>query len=282
MVWNGDGIYKQIGPNINQFTLLTSGYPGDPAFIALSPDYQRAALGAGFSGDLTIVNADSPAIVQHSLNTSNNYWGAWISNTQLLINRSVYVGPGPFDYDLAELALVDISGTPTTKVVLDDIGMFSAAFAVDLNAGVVYAADGNTGETRSFDIADLVTAYNTDTPALWTAGQLIGTYNAGGPVAVNNDGNLVIGGFPSIQTVDPDDGSILDSYDPVGTGFEYYYAFYIPALDMIIALQSIFGGDPVAYAPNGTIIAFVPVMGFAGVSIAISAIALVGYRRRRS
>ncbi|MFA6242929.1 MAG: hypothetical protein WC655_18460 [Candidatus Hydrogenedentales bacterium] len=280
LVWNGGELFEQGGVNLDFFTQVASGYPGDASFLAISPDATRAALGAGYSGAITVVNLASPGTPVATVNTVNNYSGAWISNTQLIINRAIYLGPGPYDYDLPELVLVDFSGTPTFKVVVENVGTYSASIAVDPALQYLYTADGWTGETRRFAVADLVNAFNTNTPLAWPAGSLIGTFNSGGPVAVDNDGNLVIGGFGSIQTVNPSTGLVVGSYDPVGTGFEFYNASYNPFTGLIIAIQSVYLGVPGLWTPSDTLVPL-PVLSGMGIAVALAVLSMLGYRKGR-
>ncbi|MBX7256648.1 MAG: hypothetical protein K1Y02_09830 [Candidatus Hydrogenedentes bacterium] len=280
LVWNGGDVFEQAGVNVDYFTQVASGYPGDASFLAITPDGSRAALGAGYSGAITVVALNAPGTPVASINTVNNYSGVWISNTQLLINRALYVGPGPYDYDLPELVLVDFSGTPTFKVVVEDVGTYSAAIAVDAALQYIYTADGWTGETRRFAVANLINAFNTNTPLTWTSGALIGTYNSGGPAGVDNDGNLIIGGFGSIQTVNPTTGLVVNNYDPVGTGFEFYNAGFNPFTGLIIAIQSVYLGVPGLWTPADTLI---PLPGLTGLGIVacLAALSALGARKAR-
>src|SRR5690606_21206309 len=52
LVWNGNELIVEVDPGLEQFDTIASGYAGDPGFIAISPDWQRLILGAGFSGNL--------------------------------------------------------------------------------------------------------------------------------------------------------------------------------------------------------------------------------------
>lgn len=280
LVWNGGELFEQAGVNLDYFTQVASGYPGDASFLAITPDGTRAALGAGFSGEITVVPLSAPGTAVATVNTVNNYSGVWISNTQLIINRAVFIGPNPYDYDQPELVLVDFSATPVFRVVVEDVGAYSASVAVDGALQFVYAADGLTGETRRFEVTDLISAFNTNTPLSWTNGSLIGTFNSGGPAGVDNEGNLVIGGFGSIQTVNPSTGTVVESYDPVGTGFEFYSAGYNPFTGLIIAIQSVNLGVPGLWSPADTLVPLPALTGL-GLLTCLAAVAALGGRFAR-
>ncbi len=48
LIWNGNKVYKQDAPKADTYTLIAEGYQGDPAFIAIKPDGQKAILGQGY------------------------------------------------------------------------------------------------------------------------------------------------------------------------------------------------------------------------------------------
>lgn len=254
LLWNGDSIYQQQNAGWEAFYRIASGYDGSggPAFVSLAPDGQSVLLGAGYSGSIYQFDLDGSSSATELVNIPGNYSAVYISQTQAVIDHSVYVGPGPYDYE-ANLVLLDLSGAPTYKTVVSQKGSASAGVALDLSGDYVFATDGITGEMKKFAVVDLVNAFDTDTPLDWAlSGTAVGTFNGGGAAGTRPDGSLVVGGFGSVQIVDPDTGTVVQTLDPSGAG-GYYTVLYNPVTDEIIATENTDVYQPAAWVDPETV-----------------------------
>ncbi len=284
VAWNGDGVYLQWRMGIDDFRRIASGYAGDPGFMAVAPDGHTLALGAGFNGDLYLLNVQSPGAATPVINTISNFSGVFADETTLFIDRGI------FDFDTftstVELLLVDLGQNPPEyRVVMQGDRSASAGIALDPSKQYLYATDGfgdTEGDTRRFAVEDLREAYDSETPIEWNNGELLGTFSGAGPSATTVSGNLVMGGFGSITVVDPETGAIIQSLDPVGTGMEFYHAVYNPVSGDILGIRSTFGEPVSLYAPEESIwmlpVASAPVLFL----LIISMLAVAATRMRRA
>jgi hypothetical protein len=244
LLWDGDSLYRQRGPNMDRFVPIAQGYTGDPGFLALAPDGHSAVLGAGFSGDLYRFDAYAPVDFSPAAVIGNiaHYSGTFLNDTLLLIDA------GKADWSGSELVIFDLDGGkslpvpvvvkpswPAEKqqVVDKPIGSYSCAMTVAPGQGVVYVMDGNLRELRSFSVAALIDAYRNGLTLDWdTDGTPIGQpgdYFGGGVSGITPEGYLVIGGSEGldpetwmplpggIQIVDPASGALVAFLDPTGT-----------------------------------------------------------------
>ena len=310
LLWNGDTLFTQTFPGTDRFRAAASGYQGDTAFVALSPDGQSALLGQGFAGDLYLVDAVTPENYSPSSVVANipaHFAGVYLNDHLVLLDV------GRLDFSGSELQIIDLDAAkngakaapqfavtkgneymvdPAQKDLVVDKPPFaySASLAVDTVQDVVYAMDGNTRELRFFSTADLIAAFNSSTPLDWaTDGTLVGTvgqFFSNGVSGVRPDGSLVIGGSlgflqpggihivdPSLG--DPQNAAILETLDPAGTT-EFYYALYNQVTDVVTGIT--FSGA--AYSPVDSFVP-VPVAGAAGLGALGIALALIAARRNR-
>lgn len=226
ILWDGDAIWLQDGVDADGFSVIADGYPGDPGFLAVSPDGHTVALGAGFGGDLYLFDADAPVSGgAAALNTGSHFWGAFLDEDHILLDQ------GTDDWN-SVLVIVDLSGANEQAVVVQNKTNFSAALTVDEFSDLVYATDGMTGETRSFGVDALLSAFDTATPLDWSVdGELLGTFGNGGAMAVSDSGTLLFSHydwdnfFGEVQFVDSLTGEVAGTVDPAADGGTYATAY---------------------------------------------------------
>lgn len=254
LLWNGDTLFVQRGLGVDAFDPVAAGYTGDPGFIALAPDGRTALLGAGFSGDLYLVDTADPRDFTPDAIAANapHYAGVFLTAEFVLIDA------GLPDFSGSELTLLRLGGgkeAPRSVVrrsaKQDNVPVankppfaYSATLAVDRANGGVYAMDGNSRDLRRFDGNAIITAFFTGIPLDWDAdgdpvgepGRLFG----GGVAGIANDGALLVAGSEGfglpggIQVVDPDTGAVLDTLDPAGDA-GFYTGVYSPPADSVAA-----------------------------------------------
>jgi len=268
LIWNGQTVFRQFGPNVDSFQPVAAGYPGDPGFVAVSPDGTFAILGAGFNntastdlgtnGELYKLDLDTfPDFTPNSVVASQSHFdGAFLEPGLLLVDA------GRLDFSGSDLITIDISGSkallggvvvrkpagtalPKSVVVEKPPLSFASSVTVDNAEGVVYAMDANTRELRRFDVSDLINAHQTGTMLDWSAdGTLIGSpgdYFSGGVSGIKPAGTLVIGGSEGfglpggIQLVDPSNGNVDATLDPTGMQ-DFTQVIYNEVTDTITAL----------------------------------------------
>ena len=100
IAYDGTNIWIQDAVGVNAYTNVATGYTGDPAIIAVNPDGHTCLIGAGFTGELWLFDANAPADAGTPLVTSgSDFFAEWINVTQVVIDRAFFVGPGPFDFE---------------------------------------------------------------------------------------------------------------------------------------------------------------------------------------
>ena len=260
ILWNGDAIFIQDGIGRDAFTTHATGYAGDPAFMALSPDGHTLLLGAGgFGGDpyldqLYTFDANNPVDFSPSAIalTRTHFSGLFLTEHLILIDAGTPAWA-------SELVVLDLNAksAPVTVVVkpkeytfekgqvVDKPG-YSANLTIDRSQQIVYAMDAATLELRAFSAAALINAFNTGTPLGWAAdGVLVGTpgvYFSDGVSGITPEGYLVIGGslgwgLPGgIQLVDPATGAVAQTLLVDGDG--YTKVIYNEVTGVITALAS--------------------------------------------
>ena len=268
ILWDGQTVWRQTLPGGDGFSVLAQGYVGDPGFIALSPDNRTLLLGAGMSGNLYLLHLDAPqdysgrpwAIIPH-------YWGVFLSDTLIVLDKTTD------DYATVELVVVDITAdTPFPKSVMrkPDVsalaeGEFAASTAMVVSpdrkwlytSALKYVLEPYyipTGYAlKRIAVADLLSAYTSKAMLDWeTDAKAIGgetDFSSVGPAAINNDGQLLMGGFGTgVLRVDPETATVTETYSPVGA--TYYSVAYNPADDSVIIIAS----DPVSFATDDVLL----------------------------
>lgn len=302
LVWDGNTIHRQVLVGGEEFDPIATGYVGDPGFMAISPDGHTVLLGAGYSGDLYLFDANAPAdfTAEAQLATIGHYWGVFLTENLVLVDKATQ------DYSTCELAIIDISApTPTATTVMlkpdaADLGAgeyaASAALAVDASRttvytmAVIYILDPYymvvSNQLKRVSVSDLLDAYagkallDWDTDATAIGGPA--DFFSGGPAAVMNNGDVLVPGMGGVNRVDPATGTAVATYNPTGGPWDYYGAAYNPSTGDILPIAS----DPVdyqtdnVYAPEGAF-AELPTLGGMGLVILAAAFAVAGGRRVR-
>ena len=305
LVWDGDTVYLQERPpmflgewvGVESFMAVATGYTGDPAFVAVSPDGHTVVLGAGYSGKLYRFDANDPQDYSPGalITVASHYSGVFLSQNLLLLDGTAD------DHSTCRLAIVDIAAkTPVAKTVMlkplqADLapGEFAASAPVAVNAArttayamaVIYDASYAvvSNQLRSIPVADLIHAFNTGTLLLWTDATAIGgpsSFNAGGPAGVLPNGDVLIGGFGGIQRVSPSTAAVVETYTPAG--MDYYGVGFNAVTGMVfpIVADPVDYGMEVVYAPVG---AFrpLPALGHLGLGALAATLLLVIGRRMK-
>ncbi len=254
LIWNGNQVYKQNAPQADTYTLIAEGYLGDPGFIAIRPDGQKAILGQGYMGDLYLLDLINPQNFTPSSIIANisHYYGIFLTSDLLLLDITKP------DFSGSEIHILSVStkNRDQTQFVLSkpakkekdmviDKPPYAYAATLAKNGDWVYIMDGNTREIRKFLITSLINAYNSHTTLDWeNDGILVGSpgmYFTGGISGISVDNLLIISGSEGfmlpggIQEVNPLTGEIVQIWDPANNQ-GYYSAFYNPISDTILAI----------------------------------------------
>ncbi|NIA13463.1 MAG: hypothetical protein GWP08_05235 [Nitrospiraceae bacterium] len=293
VVWNGADVYAQVLPGADSFAVIASGYDGDPAFIALSPDGHTVLMGAGgfadpYTNQIYLLDTSAPAdfAPEAVVLTRAHFSAVYLTENLVLIDA----GTPSF---ASELVIMDLAAKSAPAPVVVKTGAYAKAqvvdkpgystlLALDPASGRVYAMDGASRELRYFSRSALVNAFNAASTLDWAAdGALVGAagdYFGGGVSGVTPEGNLVIGGSEGwglpggVQIVDPDTGSVVESLDPDGAQ-GYTSVIYNPVADTIVAVVG-----TTAYtdaAPANT-----PVAGMAALVVLGGALMATALKRR--
>ncbi len=288
VAYDGDSIWVQNAVNVDGWTRIASGYLGDPGFVAVDPIGTRIAIGAGSGGfDFNTFSPAGPSYVwilnlsnpmdaaDNTVNrilVPNNYDGAWLSATKLLIDS----GPSY----VSELGVVDFSATPPVyKAVMTDKGGTSCDFALDPAGQYVYVTwvamwPDTSSLTKRVPVSAFLTAFETDTQVSWTSvptGDVIGNFRGGGVGAVTRRGMLVYSGANPLLYVSPILRTVVTEENPSDDPFAYYSVGYNRANDSVYAYHA--GG----YLTDGTV--GIPVAGPAALVISTLLLALAASRR---
>ena len=262
----GDGVYLETGVGTGSFELVSTldtglfGGTPDPAFLRISPDGSRIALGGGFNKPLAVFNtaelgsAGAPSFIGASNADHfaiNHFDAAWLDNNQLAITAGNFGNP-------AFVSLLDVTSdtlAPVNPVIINNINGASGGITFD-TAGRLYTGNGfgsgppysDTGWIKIFDPTDWTTA----TPADFeTDGVFLGDILSAGSMSMDTEGNLFVGGgdFTEGQTgymgvvsaqaitnalngfgpVDINDPLSLSRLDPIGNGLGFFGSSFNPA-----------------------------------------------------
>jgi hypothetical protein len=284
--WDGLNVYRLDGGSFTQIGQVP-GNSADPGPINFSSDGQNILLGNGYGGQqggsydgeifsLPIAGGTTSTPVG---NVPGNDDFVPIPASSSIANSSVtkfFVnGASGIGYD-SDVSVFDSSTGTDTPVI--QIPGASASMALNASNHCLYVEDGYdystdgssfTGEIRSFTLAQIDTALNTDTPLSFTSGKLFNVLagsQSGDGLFFDKDGFLLAGGD------DPNtyDGGVVAFY-PNGsianfTDFGTYTDIvYNPASDQVLVVPygassgSVY--DAVDLEPEPTSVGFV---GFAG------------------
>lgn len=201
----GTGVYVETAPGSGAFALGASIDPAvvggatDPAFLRVSPDGSRVALGAGFGRPLLVFgtsllsSAGSIDGTTALVFTIDHYSAAWQDASHLAITGGAFGSP-------SVVTLLDTTSSPAAPVnpvIISNIGGASAGVAFDAQ-GRLFTANGfdtlaggsETGWIKAFD------------PASWsggpadfeTGGVFVADLLSGEGLNFDAQGNLFVGG----------------------------------------------------------------------------------------
>ena len=262
----GDGVFVETGVGTGSFDRVADldvsvfgGSDPDPAFLTVSPDGSRVALGGGFGKPVAVFStsalgsAGSPSLLDGSnmdLFQVEHFDAAWRDNTTLAIAAGDFVDP-------SFVSLLDVTSSPAAPVnpvVLDGILGGSGGVAFD-SAGRLYTGNGfgfggggsETGTLRVFDPSEL----SVTTPADFeTDGTLLGEVLSANSLSLDGDGNLFVGGgdfgggdfgylgvvsavaiadaLSGLGPIDVNDSDDLVRLDPRGDGVGFFGSRFNP------------------------------------------------------
>jgi hypothetical protein len=255
----GDGVYLETGVGSGSFELVATldtglfGGAPDPAFLRISPDGSRIALGGGFGKPLAVFNtaelgtAATPGFIgagnaDHF--AVNHFDAEWMDNSQLALTAGIFGNP-------SFVSLLDVTSdtlAPVNPVIINNINGASGGITFD-DAGRLYTGNGfgsggpgsETGFLKVFDPSDWAGGSPTD---FETTGVFIGDVLSASSISIDPDGNLFVGGgdFAEGQTgylgvinelaiksvlggggpLDINDPLSFSRLDPLGTGFGFF------------------------------------------------------------
>ncbi|MBC7835646.1 MAG: hypothetical protein H7Y88_11185 [Phycisphaerales bacterium] len=277
----------------------------DPAFVRVSPDGLRLAIGGGFGKPVIVMGAGllgtpgAPAFVTAS-NASffdvGHYDAAWADDSRLALTVGDFGSP-------SRVTLLDVLspvGLPSNRTIIDGIGGSSSGIAVSAN-GWVFTGNGfdlgaggsSTGTIRAF-APDVWMNEAAPAAAFESEGVLIGEVLSAASLLFDAEGNLVVGGgdfgqgdvgylgvvnWAAVVTalsgggpIDVLDPEALRRLMPTGDGFSYYGSAFNPVTGELYATLGDF------FTGANTWFATVPGPGGAGVMLVT---AVFGARRGR-
>lgn len=246
VAWDGDRIFIEAEAGAGVFSLAAEGFKGDPAFISVHPDGETALLGAGFNGDMYLVDMNDPGEPEVFLNTTNNFAGAWINTSQFLFDRAM---PNDNGDAIPELAILDVTGEPEVRTVVADKGTWSAGVVTSPCGYYAYTSDGMDGTTVRYEVNALREAFETETPLDWeTDGVELGAFSTSGPSAHTDLDTVIFGNFGNIQFVDGETGDELGTADPSFEGGHMYQTAYNRLTGRILVIGTVFSDVPLLSA----------------------------------
>jgi len=261
----GDGVYLETGVGTGAFELVSTldtglfGGAPDPAFVRLSPNGSKVALGGGFGKPLAVFDtaelgsAATPTLIAGS-NTDvfnvNHFEAEWLDNNQLALTAGVFGSP-------AFVSLLDVTSdtlAPINPIIISNINGASGGITFDTD-GRLYTGNGfgsgapgsDTGWLKVFEPSD----WTTTSPADFeTDGVFLGDILSAGSLSMDTSGNLFVGGgdfsegetgylgvvsalaiddaLTGVGSVDINDPKDLLRVDPLGTGLGFFGSSFNP------------------------------------------------------
>lgn len=238
------------------FDSAFSGGSVDPAFVRVSPDGSRIAVGLGFGKPVAVFDTGAlGAIGSPTVLTAANaryfdvphYDAAWRNGNELAINY----GAAGFTGAVSLLDVDSPVGAPVNPTIIANIGGGSSSVAFDA-MGRLYTANGfdtvsggsDTGHIRAFEVG----AWQNGAADFEVGGTLIGDVLSGVAMVFDNDGHLFVGGgdfgadfdngYAGVisaaaigdawmgSPVDRSDLNDVRMLDPLGTGFGFFTSAY--------------------------------------------------------
>lgn len=257
----GNSVYLESGiasASFDRVAILDASQTGgstDPAFLSISPDGSRVAIGTGFGKPVAVFatsalgTPDAPSTLSSGSVADyfavGHFDAAWYDNTSLALTAGNFGRP-------AFVSLLDTTSSPsnpTNPMIVSNIQGASAGITFD-DDGRLYTANGfsngnasDTGNIRAFDAAAWQSGADFE-----TEGVLIGDILSGNALRFDAEGNLVVGGgdfgnfdagylgvvraraladaLAGFGPIDSNDASQLARLDPRGDGFGFFGSAY--------------------------------------------------------
>jgi hypothetical protein len=259
----------------------------DPAFLKVSPNGDRIALGLGLDAD-TFATEGVVVIPISSLGTSDapttiaaadvdifanleHFSAAWMDNDHLAITFSVFGVSAP------QTDVLDVT-TGAVSTAVEDIGDSS-----DGAGGIEFDANGNLylgigfddasargGEIRRFEAADVEDAISSGTPLSFDDGLFVAELLSASSIAFDAAGDMFVGGG-EVFSSEPDSGyfamvfavaidALVDQGTPIDVDDESQVVRLDPAgtePDRYTVVYDLAGGQVIASASDlGSVIGF--------------------------
>jgi len=294
----GLGIYRETGVGSGAFELVATldsaqmGATTDPAFIRVSPDGGRIAVGGGTDRPIAIFATSSlgtgaaPATLTPGIADYfhvPHFDAAWADSTRLAITA----GGSDLTSRITLLDVTSAPASPSNRTIIDNIRGASGGIAFD-SAGRLYTGNGYgdqpgwsaTGALRAFDASVL----DAPSPADFeTSGVLIGEVLSATSLTFDFEGNLFVGGgdfgemdvgylgvisgeaiaaaLAGLGPIDASDPSQLRRLTPVADPFAFYgSAFNAVTGEAYVTYTDFFTGETTWFAtipaPGGAAAAF--------------------------
>lgn len=272
----GNTVYAETAPGSRDFqpvaTFDTAFSAGtvDPAFVRISPDGSRIAVGMGFGKPVAVFDASTLGtpgmpVALTGANTSYfdipHYDAAWRNSSELAVNYGV-------SGFTAAVSLLDVNSpvaAPINPTIITNIGGASTGIAFD-SRGNLYTGNGfdaapggsDTGHIRAFTPAD----WSGSAADFETDGTHIADTLSAVSLVFDTDGNLFVGGgdfgasfdagYLGVISADaladawlgsPIDNSDLNDLrmlDPLGTGFGFFVSAFNDATGELIIIDNDF------------------------------------------
>ncbi len=218
----GTSLYVETAVGARTFTslgvLTGASFPGGafggPAFVRVSPDGGRVAIG----------NNGGPTYADYRVGIFNlaDLTGAWFSaphfDAAWIDDRHLALTAGAFGSPSIVSALDTLSApsSPSNVVVVANIGGASAGIAFDA-AGRLYTGNGfatggpsDTGAIKAFEPAAWAAALSGGAPVNFeTSGTLVADLLSASPLVFDGEGNLLVGGGDFLGGTDNDSAALL-------------------------------------------------------------------------
>lgn len=238
VAFDGDAIWVETARRSGEFSELVSGFDSEAGFLAASPDGRTLLVGA--AGEIYIVDTRSAEEGLEPVAAIDGVWAEFIARKLALVDQATDEG--------SQLVLVDLNTAGLSAVVLEKTG---APAALAASGRFVYAADGDSGEVRSFKVADLISARDAKAALTWEDGVEVGFYNTGGVSAVSPRGTLLVGGVGAVQFVDTD-GEVVGEVNAGDDAETLYAAVYNERTGRVLIAGVNENSEPVTAAWTST------------------------------
>jgi len=269
----GNSVYLETGvatASFDEVAMLDASQTGgstDPAFLSISPNGSRIAIGAGFNKPVAVFatsalgTPDAPTTLTSGSVADyfavGHFDAAWYDNNSLALTAGNFGQP-------AFVSLLDTTSAPnnpTNPLIITNIQGASSGIAFDSD-GRLYTANGfangnasDTGNIRAFDAADWLAGADFE-----AEGTLVGDILSGNALRFDAEGNLFVGGgdfgnfdagylgvvnadalaeaLAGFGPIDSGDAGQLARLDPRGDGFGFFSSAYNAATGELYVTDS--------------------------------------------